>query len=145
MADEVLIQGSVTDHWVFEFEADLDPGAYALPNGARVGLPRRGQLWPQRATVATFYRLQNDTGQAHYRVLLVPRGKDTYWLSKWLTSQAAESALTKIGTIMIGGLLGAAAAGIATVLVPGETAETLMWKENSNEGPVYGVTSGFNV
>jgi hypothetical protein len=137
----------ITQKWEdLPFEADLEVSAYTLNNGIRIPLPSRGKLWPKRKTKATFYRTKDDSnGKIVYRVTLVPEGKDAYWLKKWLTDQAAESALTKIGAIMIGGIIGAAAAGVATVLVPTEAAETLMWETSCSEGPVYGVTSGFNV
>jgi hypothetical protein len=144
MTNEVMLTGTVTDQWQFDFEADLDPGFYRLPNGVLVYLPARGgPSWPKRETSATFARLQNEAGQAHYRVLLVPNGKDSHSLLNWLIGQAAESALSKIGAVMLGGIQGAITAGLATVLVPSEIAKTVMWKNSSEEGPVYGVTSGF--
>jgi len=37
-----MLQGRVTNSWTFDFEEDLDPYGYRLPNGVRVGLPSRG-------------------------------------------------------------------------------------------------------
>ncbi len=142
---EVMLSGFVTNSWEFDFEQEIDPLGFNLPNGVRVPLPPRGTYWPKRKTTASFTRLKNRDAKISYRILLVPQGKDGYWWRKFLTEQAAESALSKVGAVMIGGPLGAVLAGLATVFVPSEAALTFMWHDSCVEGPVYGVTSGFNV
>jgi hypothetical protein len=86
-------------------------------------------------------------------VLLVPKGKDIYWLTKWLTEQAAESALSKVGAVLIGGMLGPILAGFVASLQSSSHMRRLRrscGEANILEGsvnglPVIGVTSGFNV
>jgi hypothetical protein len=140
---------SLTNTWEFEFEPDLEVGSYRLPNGTVIPLPSRGKYWPKRATKAKFMRSKSRLGKIRYDVLLVPTGYDTYWLTKFLIDQGAESLLSKSAAILIGGIVAPILAGAATVLVPNETGETSIWKTECNEMgikniPIYGITSGFN-
>jgi hypothetical protein len=140
---------TITNVWELEFEPDLEVSGYRLNSGAYIPLPPRGQYWPKRATAAKFLRSKDQFGNISYYVLLVPMGYDTYWLTKWLMNFSAESALSKVGAIMIGGTAGPIAAGVVTVLVPSETGVTIAWLTECSEGkvnniPVDGITSGFN-
>jgi hypothetical protein len=135
--------------WEFDFEPDLEVGSYRLPNGTVIPLPPRGKYWPKRVTTAKFGRSTNRFENVMYNVILRPKGKDSYWLQKFLLDQAAESLLSKAGAILIGGIIAPILAGAATVFVPNETGATFIWKTTCSEGgkqtPVYGITSGFNV
>src|SRR5262245_7634673 len=115
---------SLTNTWEFEFEHDLDVGSYRLPNRTVIPLPSRGKYWPKRETKAKFMRSKSRLGKIRYDVLLVPTGHDTYWLTKFLIDQGAESLLSKSAAILIGGFIAPILAGAATVFVPNETGET---------------------
>jgi hypothetical protein len=134
----------VTDKWDLQFEADLQVLGYNLSNGVRIPLPQRGPLWPKRETNAHISRVIGSYGRTEYFVSLTPIGHDSYWLTKWLLQQGAESALSKAGAVLIGGTVGPLLAGAATVFVPGETDRVLPWIGECSEGPVMGATSGFN-
>jgi hypothetical protein len=132
-----------TNQWTFEFEPDLNPLGYNLPNGRRIPLPPRGRLWPKRSTTAKFGRAINENQSVIYTVILTPPARDSTAIRKWLIGQAAESGLSKVGAFMFHGLVGPVLAGVATIFVPGDIAHEIPWGARCVEGPVYGVTVGF--
>jgi hypothetical protein len=134
---------TTTAVWVLNFEADLEVGGYTLNNGVRIPFPPRGKYWPKRETTAAIARTRDLAGHIQYNVILVPQGKDTTWLRRFLVDQAAESLLSKSGAILIGGTTASVTAGLATVFVPSDVATTLIWRSKCAEGLVYGLTSGF--
>jgi hypothetical protein len=136
----------VTNQWDFDFEPDLNPLGYTLPNGVRIPLPPRGagRLWPRnRATKAKFARSKDEYQNVYYTVLLMPPNHDGRAVQKFLIGQAAESGLSKVGAFMFRGVVGPALAGVATIFVPGETASIVIWDAKCTEGNVYGASVGF--
>lgn len=132
-----------TNQWTLEFEPDLDPLGYNLPNGVRIPLPPRGRLWPKRSSTAKIGRAINDNQSVIYTVVLTPPARDSTAIRRWLIGQAAESGLSKVGAFMFPGLIGPVTAGVATIFVPGDIAHEIPWAARCSEGPVYGITVGF--
>lgn len=136
----------VTNQWDLDFEPDLNPLGYNLPNGVRIPLPPRGagRLWPKnRATKAKFARSKDEYQNVYYTVLLMPPNYDGRAVQKFLIGQAAESGLSKVGALMFRGVVGPALAGVATIFVPGETSHVVIWNDKCTEGNVYGASVGF--
>jgi hypothetical protein len=138
----------VTNTWEFGFEKDLNPLGYNLPNGVRIPLPPRGRSWPQRETTMRVKRATNSAQQVIYYVTLTPVGHDAYWVQKWLVEQIADKGIEKVVALWVGGgaVLAAAAisSAIATVFIPNDGAADSIWEGKTVEGPVYGVSIGFN-
>ena len=132
-----------TNQWDLEFESDLNPLGYNLPNGVRIPLPPRGRIWPKQVTKAKFGRARDEYGTIIYSVILMPPEHNARAVQKWLIGQAAESGLSKVGAFMFPGIVGPILAGTATIFVPSETATVILWGAKCVEGNVYGVTLGF--
>ena len=63
-----------------------------------------------------------------------------------LIDQGAESALTKLTALMLGGRIAPIVGGILTLLVPSDVAQTYVWKSTTRDGAaVTFVVTGFNL
>lgn len=134
-----------TNQWEFGFEKDLNPLGYTLPNGVRIPLPPRGPLWPKRESRVVVGRSVNPAGQAIYSVVLTPFGHDSYWARKWLIDKVADKGIEKVVGFMLTGMVAVAvASAVSTVLIPNDVAADSVWEGKCTEGPVYGVSVGFN-
>jgi hypothetical protein len=72
-------------------------------------------------------------------------GHDSYWATKWLIDKIADKAIDRIAGIWLTGLAGVAiAAAAGVILIPNDSAADSVWRARCAEGPVYGVTLGFN-
>lgn len=125
-------------------------------------LPDRPKPWPLVDTKG-FLSLVRDDGSSRapwdhpykglrWYLFLHPEGIDLgpihiNSLPKFLTEQAAESALTKLSALMLGGVAAPIVGGALAALVPGETTttQTINNISDTRNLPVTTVLAGFNL
>jgi hypothetical protein len=149
---------TVLKTWPLSFPRDLDVRSAQLQGGEVIPLPPR-KLWNGDATgTATLFE---ENGKQYYYVVLSKdtgsRGKtsSSHEVSEWLKDvgpgKLAEAGIRNVGIRVLGGaigvggaLIGAVAAGIATLVVPKNVAKESFWQTEVRKGvPVTVVLLGF--
>jgi len=138
-------------HNELSFKRDETMAALSL-NYELIPLPKRPKPWPRVLTHCIFDHMVDEGGKAvMWAGTMVPDSTDLIVtdVHKWcnfLLEQGAESALTKMTAIFIGGRLAPIIGGILTLLVPSVIASQYQFKDKTDEGtPVYLLLSGFNL
>lgn len=146
-------------HQLVDIISDKDVGGYyTLPSewpGFTLGIPWRDEYYLPKGKKARIFiaRIEDfddmsDTPSrpTEYRVMLCPTTASWHSNGKW-TKYLANSALSKVAKLLVGGLWGAALGGAARVIIPTDAAKTYLWDdlcdESGNKILVRGVTSGF--
>jgi hypothetical protein len=118
----------------------------------QIPLPPRPKPWPKILTDGRLSRYYDDQkNEESYYGVLAPDTTDlivtkVHSKIKFLIDQGAESALTKLTALMLGGRIAPIVGGILTLLVPSDVAQTYVWKSTTRDGAaVTFVVTGFNL